>query len=58
MSEKKEQEYNECFRRIKEAFKKHSHILESEFPDDVTVSGSPELLKKNDDEIDSDKDEN
>ena len=39
---------------MKESIDENKNILDSDFPDDVTVSGSPDLLDKKDDEIDQD----
>lgn len=49
-------DYNERFKRMKEAIERNSDILNSDFPDDVTSSGDPELLKKSDKEIDGEED--
>lgn len=54
MSNDKQQSYQERLKRMKESVENNKDILESDFPDDVTVSGSPDNLKKTDDEIDDD----
>ena len=57
MSEKKQQSYQERLKRMKERVAKDKKVLDSEFPDDVTTIGSPDLLKKTDSEIDDDSKE-
>lgn len=46
--------YQSRLKKMKESIDENKNILDSDFPDDVTVSGSPDLLDKKDDEIDQD----
>lgn len=46
--------YQERLKKMKRSIEKNKGLLESEFPEDVTRSGSPDLIRKQDNEIDSD----
>lgn len=46
--------YQERLKKMKRSIEKNKDLLESEFPEDVTRSGSPDLIRKQDNEIDSD----
>ena len=51
MNTQTDKSYQDRLKKMKESIDKNKDILDSEFPDDVTVSGSPELLDKEDGEI-------
>jgi len=54
MSDNKQKSYQERLKRMKDSIEKNKDILESDFPDDVTIVGNPDLLEKSDEEIDKD----
>ncbi len=54
---KKKDNYQNRLRQMKESIDNNKGILTSDFPDDVTIIGNPDLLKKSDDEIESDNSE-
>jgi hypothetical protein len=43
--------YENRLKKMKKSIQDNKEILEEEFPDDVSYSGNPDLLKKEDDEI-------
>lgn len=54
--------YQERLKKMKQSVDENKRILESDFPDDVTHMGSPDLVKKSaegdfDEEFDGDSDE-
>lgn len=53
MSTKKD--YTERFKKMKSSIEDNKHILVTEFPDDVEITGNPELLKKTDSEIEKEE---
>lgn len=53
---KKDISYQERLKKMKESIKENVDILKSNFPDDVTHSGSPDIVRKHDHEIDKDED--
>lgn len=52
MNTQKNQSYQDRLKKMKDRIKRDKGILDSDFPDDVTFIGDPDLLKKADDEID------
>ena len=46
--------YQERLKKMKRSIEKNKDLLESEFPEDVVQSGSPDLIRKEDNEIDND----
>lgn len=52
MNTKSETSFQDRLKKMKTSIDKNKDILESDFPDDVTYSGSPELPHKEEDEID------
>ena len=52
MINKTDKSYQDRLKKMKESINKNKDILDSDFPDDVTTSGNPELLDKDDSEID------
>jgi hypothetical protein len=45
--------YSERLKKMKESVEKNKDLLNDEFPDDVTSTGSPDLINSEDDELDS-----
>lgn len=61
MKTKPNKSYLDRLKKMKEAIDDNKELLNDEFPDDVTLSGDPELLDMKDSEIDheeKDKKEN
>ena len=52
MNTQKDKSYQDRLKKMKESIDKNQDILDSDFPDEVTFSGNPELLDKEEDEID------
>ncbi|MCW8125056.1 hypothetical protein [Microbulbifer halophilus] len=46
--------HQERLKKMKKTLEENQHILDSEFPDNVTHVGSPDLTKKEDKDIDED----
>lgn len=53
MKDKKQKSYQDRQKRMKDSIEKNKEILDSDFPDDVTTIGNPDLLEKSDDEIEN-----
>lgn len=52
MKTKPNKSYLDRLKKMKEAIDDSKELLNDEFPDDVTLSGNPELLDMKDSEID------
>lgn len=46
--------HQERLKKMRKTLEENQHILESEFPDNVTHIGSPDLTKKEEKDIDED----
>ncbi|MFK5948228.1 MAG: hypothetical protein QM500_05620 [Methylococcales bacterium] len=59
MNTKTDKSYQERLKKMKESVEKcKKDVLNGDFPSDVTVSGNPDLLNRNDSEIDKDSSKN
>lgn len=57
MSNEKQKNYQDRLKRMKDCVEKNKDILDSDFPDDVTIIGNPDLLEKSENEIEENSDE-
>lgn len=57
MNTNSNESYQDRLKKMKKSIDENKKILNDDFPDDVTVSGSPELIDMNDIEIDQEHDE-
>ncbi|MBL4798482.1 MAG: hypothetical protein JKY50_13780 [Oleispira sp.] len=51
----KKQSFNDRVKKMKESIENSKHILNSDFPDNVTISGNTDLIKNPDNECKEDE---
>lgn len=51
MTSKKAKSYQERLKRMKKSIDANKETLEAEFPDDVTIIGNPDLVRKSEEEL-------
>jgi len=57
MNTNSNESYQDRLKKMKKSIDENKKTLDDDFPDDVTVSGSPELIDMNDNEIGQEHDE-